>query len=213
MYWNCRTCVYVWKHAHRRAVDDECVCLNDGGSEFLVSESVGAWGAAHVLPFDAQRIEAVADGLTGAACAQDESLAMVGTQKGLETFRKADGVAVEAFQPYALWGVGNADDIHGTDGTGLVAQFIQKRDDGLFVGQRDVEALQIGIPAENVREVFHLGNVKVEILGIDAFFPEFLGEEFAAETVAKGVADESVCFHFYFLARYMVQMPKVNRFQ
>ena len=69
-------------------------------------------------------------------------------------------------------------------------------------------------------KAFYPGNLEIEILGINAFCAEFVCKETFTETVSKRETNEAVCCHIfftkrfsYFLARYMVQMPKVKRFQ
>ena len=146
--------------------------------------------------------------------------AVLGTDERGDTFGEADSVGVTAFEADALGCLCDTDDIDSTDGACLFAQFVQQWDNSLLMRQCYVQSSEGWVGRNDLPEAVNVRNLEVEILGINAFFLELIRKETFAETMSKREADKTVCCHnslqkmvFYFCARYMVQMPKVKRFQ
>ncbi len=232
--------VCLWKHAEWSAVDDDGVVGEEGRGDVGVGEGVirkgrlrrrdRLTGAADVAPFDAEFLEAAADGLGGSAGAEDEGFPMVWLQEWADAVHEANNVGVETFEVDARGlggrtaentGLGrlgaglagcyasDSDDIHCTDGAGFVREFIKQGDDGLLMGQGDVEPTEVGVFSDNLGKHVRRRQLEVEVGGIDAFVRKLLSKECTREGVAERIAKKTVFFHF--VAKYMVERPKVNR--
>ena len=217
---NGRAGVGVRVHADGGAIDNDGMVVDDVLRDFGIGKHARTGSAANVLPFYPHGIQTVTDGFAGASRSQDQGFAMVGEEEGGDAFGEADSVGVKAFEAGALRCLCDTDDIDGTNGACLFAQFVQQWNNSLLMRQCYVQSSEGWVGRNDLPEVFDVRNLEIEVLGINAFFLELIRKEAFAETMSKREADKAVCFHifftemvFYFCARYMVQMPKVKRFQ
>ena len=131
----------------------------------------------------------------------------MGLDEGDDAFGEADGIGVKAFEADALRCLCDADDIDGTNGVCFFAQFVQQWDNSLLVRQRYVQSSEGWVRLDDLPEVFNVWNLKVEILGVNAFFLEFLCKEAFAETMSKRKTDKAVCCHIILQKWCSISVP------
>ena len=182
-------------HADGSAIDNDGMVVDNVLRDFRIGKHAGTGSAANVLPFYPHGFQTVTDGFAGASCSQDQGFTMLGTDEGGNTFSEADGVGVKAFEADALGCLCDSDDVDSTDGACLFAQLVQQWNDCLLVWQRYVQSSEGWVGRNDLPEVFNVRNLKVEILGINAFFLELIRKEAFAETMSKREADKAVCCH------------------
>ena len=182
-------------HADGSAIDNDGMVVDDVLRDFGIGKHAGTGGAANVFPFYTHGIQTVTDGFAGTSRSQDQGFAMVGEEEGGNTFGEADSVGVKAFEADALRSLCDADDIDGTNGVCFFAQFVQQWNNSLLVWQRYVQSSESWVGRNDLPEAVNVRNLKVEILGVNVFFLEFLCKEAFAETMSKRKADKAVCCH------------------
>ena len=110
--------------------------------------------AADVAPFYAELLKSAADGLRCAAGAEHEGSFVVGLQQRTYALDKAYDVGVEAFEVW-FCGAGllslNSYDVDGSYGACFVGKLVEERNDGLLVGNGDVEASEPGMLGKQLR--------------------------------------------------------------
>ena len=131
------------------------------------------------------------DGSRGAACAKDQGAGVMGLQQRAQTVAETYDIGVVAYETVA----GNLDGVDGTYGASLGGDVVEVCHHGLFVGDGDVEATQVGMPVKDGGEGGDVRELEVEVLGINALTGELVREKGPREAVAEGIAKEAVLVH------------------
>ena len=137
----------------------------------------------------------------------------LGVEHALDALGEPDDIAVIALEQRFILLMDHTDHIDSADGTRLGRNAVEERNHLLFIRDGDVETFKVGIAVDDLGEFINRGNLKVLVLGIDAFVGKLLVEVADGERMSQGVTDKSVLVHkfsIYLVAKYMVQMPKVS---
>ena len=94
--------------------------------------------------------------------------------------------------------IADLNDVYSTDFLCFIAQFVKEWNDFGLVGQCYIQAPQFRILFQDFRKFVYVGNLKVKILGIDAFLGKFFGKKTFTKTMSQRVAYNSVFIHCSF---------------
>ena len=88
-------------------------------------------------------------------------------QQRFDRVGEPDDVGIVADELGFAFLLADLDHVYGTDGLGVVVNFVEERDDLFLVRDGHVEACQVGVAQQDVGQFVDGGDFKIDVFGID----------------------------------------------